>query len=95
VPRATRRFAAGALAFLLTAVFTASIGCHDDSTGCCMICPSGQCACGDSCISCADKCLQGKGCACTSSIPSAVPPAETRATETPPAPMSEPPDANQ
>jgi hypothetical protein len=40
------------------------IGCNDGSTGCCRICP--ECACGDSCISCATRCTLPKGCACSS-----------------------------
>ena len=38
--------------------------CNDGSTGCRVICP--ECACGDSCISCAMKCTLPKGSACTS-----------------------------
>ena len=36
--------------------------CNDGSTGCCKVCP--ECACGDSCISCATRCTLPKGCAC-------------------------------
>ncbi len=47
-------------------------GCHDESTGCCLIC-AGQCACGNTCIDCSLKCTQASGCACNSSpAPAAV-----------------------
>jgi len=39
-------------------------GCNDGSTGCCMVCP--ECACGNSCTSCATRCTLPKGCACGS-----------------------------
>jgi hypothetical protein len=72
VPRFTRAFAIGILLLLAAASPTVS-GCHDDSTGCCMICPSGMCACGNGCISCSTKCMMGSGCACNSTLPPAEP----------------------
>jgi hypothetical protein len=63
------------------------VGCNDGSTGCCMICP--ECACGDSCISCAMKCTQPKGCAC-GSMPAA---RETPVENVSVAPLSAAPDA--
>ncbi|HSZ82457.1 MAG TPA: hypothetical protein VLA14_09250 [Polyangia bacterium] len=51
--------------WLFPAAITADLtSCNDGSTGCCMICP--ECACGDSCVSCAVKCMMPKGCACGS-----------------------------
>ncbi|HEX4407008.1 MAG TPA: hypothetical protein VH560_19350 [Polyangia bacterium] len=49
--------------WLFPAAVTADLtSCNDGSTGCCMICP--ECACGNSCVSCAVKCMEPKGCAC-------------------------------
>jgi hypothetical protein len=88
--RFTRFCAAGVLLLLMTAVFQTASGCHDDSTGCCMVCPSTTCACGDGCISCADKCMMGSGCACNSTLPPEAPAAAAPAG----GPMSESPDAH-
>lgn len=53
------------VAWLFPAAVTLDLtSCNDGSTGCCMICP--ECACGNACVSCAVKCTQPKGCACTS-----------------------------
>lgn len=35
----------------------------DSSGGCCKVCET-SCACGDSCISCRNRCHAGAGCAC-------------------------------
>ena len=64
-------------------------GCHDDSTGCCMVCP--ECACGDLCISCATRCTSPKGCACGSMPALRETTVEVRAS----APMSVAPDAGE
>lgn len=61
-----RFFTSGAF-LLLAAVTLVASGCHDDSTGCCMIC-NGSCACSGVCISCTTKCLGGPGCACNSTV---------------------------
>src|SRR5450432_1343516 len=64
-------------------------GCNDGSTGCCMVCP--ECACGNSCLSCATRCTQPKGCACSSSTM-----LRARALEAPVfEPMSISPDAGE
>ncbi len=85
-----RIFAAAVLLVLLASVFQASSGCHDDSTGCCMVC-NGSCACGNGCIICTTKCLMGSGCACNSTIPAAAPGHAIP----PSALMSESPDAQE
>ena len=66
MPRFTRSFASAVFLFF-TAVSLAAGGCHDESTGCCVVC-SGSCACGNACISCAAKCMLGPGCACNSTV---------------------------
>jgi hypothetical protein len=81
----------GIIGALTVCLFPAALavdlaGCNDGSTGCCVVCP--ECACGNACVSCADKCTSPKGCYCgsTTNLASAALSASA-------APLSLPPDA--
>jgi hypothetical protein len=63
-------------------------GCNDGSTGCCVVCA--ECACGNQCVSCADKCTSPKGCYCGSTTA-----LTNAALSGPDEAMSLPPDAGE